>query len=490
MADQEGGRELPHRVRGAARGGSASTAPVLSEEVRQRIQAAVRAERAERTDQDQELAGEPAQRAAGSGPASGTTGAAANEINAKPKHGAVKPEPGNKPDRGVRPEAAAKGDHVVRASRGIKPEHSVEGDRDVKSGHSVRDERALTSGTDVSPGHTAKPGQDGNPGHDNKREHVGRHDRAAKRGSAANPQSAAPSRPSARRPAGRGARIAVLALALVAIGLSGAVVGLGMARPSAGGQNTAALEHQELVARTQAASWVVQQVDHTAVVSCDPAMCTALAKDGFPARKLVVLGSASPTVPVNSQVVIVTAEVRDWFGSSLAAAYAPAVLASFASGSAQVSVRVMAPHGVGAYDAASDSDVAQRKLLGKVLLNAAQVTIAGPARQQLAAGQVDLRLVLAIRTLAGALPIDIVRFGNPGPGASADLPLRFADLAGNDQAAQLTGSLYRQAVHAAVNAGTMVYVPDKTVDTVLPGHGTVIQVEFTAPSAFGLPSGH
>jgi hypothetical protein len=276
----------------------------------------------------------------------------------------------------------------------------------------------------------------------------------------------------------------------VAIGLSGAVVGLGVARPSAGGQSAAALEHQELLARAQAASWVVQQVDHTAVVSCDPVMCTALAKDGFPARKLVVLGPASPTAPVTSQVVIVTTEVRDWFGSSLAAAYAPAVLASFASGSAQVSVRVMAPHGVGAYDAASDSDVAQRKLLGKVLLNAAQVTIAGPARQQLAAGQVDLRLVLAIRTLATALPIDIMRFGNPGPGASADLPLRFADLAGNDPAAQLTGQLYVQAVHAAVTAGTMVYVPDRTVNTVLPGHGTVIQLEFTAPSAFGLPSGH
>jgi len=488
MAEQEGGRELPHRVRGAARGGSASTAPVLSEEVRQRIQAAVRAERAERTDQAQDLAGEPAQRAAGSGPAGGTTGEAANEINAKPKHGAVKPEPDNKPDHAVRPEPAAKADHAVRASRGIKPEHSVEGAGDVKSGRAVRGERVLTPGTDVSPGQTAKPRQDGNPGHGNKQDHVGRHDRAAKPGSAGNPQSAAPSRPNARRPAGRSARIAILALALVAIGLSGAVVGLGVARPSAGGQSTAALEHQELAARTQAASWVVQQVNHSAVVSCDPVMCRALAKDGFPARKLVVLGSASPTAPLNSQVVIVTAEVRDWFGSSLAAAYAPAVLASFASGSAQVSVRVMAPHGVGAYDAASDSDVAQRKLLGKVLLNEAQVTMAGPARQQLAAGQVDLRLVLAIRTLASALPIDIVRFGNPGPGANADLPLRFADLAGNDPAAQLTGPVYLAAIHAAVTAGTMMYVPDKTVNTVLPGHGTVIQVEYTAPSAFGLPS--
>jgi hypothetical protein len=481
MADQEGGRELPQRVRGAARGGSASTAPVLSEEVRRRIQAAVRAERAERTEQDQEFAGEPAPR--GSGQAGGTTGQAAHEISAKRKHGAVESEAGIKTDHAVRPEAAAKADHVVRASHAIKPEHSAGGDRGGKS------ERAPTPGADVSPGNTAKPGQDGNSGQDGKQEHAVRRNHAAK------PRPAVPHRPAQRapgapRPVRRGARIAVLVLAIVAIGLSGAVVGLGVAKHSAGGQSTAALAHQELVARTQAASWVVQQVGHTAVVSCDPVMCTALAKDGFPAGKLVVLGPASPTAPVNSQVVVVTAEVRDWFGSSLAAAYAPAVLASFASGSAQVSVRVMAPHGVGAYDAASDSDVTQRKAYGKVLLNKAGITIAGPARQQLAAGQVDLRLVLAMTTLASALPIDIVRFGNPGPGASADVPLRFADLAGNDSAAQMTGSVYLQAVHAAVNAGTMMYVPDKTVNTVLSGHGTVIQVEFTAPSAFGLPSGH
>jgi hypothetical protein len=487
MADQEGGRELPHRVRGAARGGSASTAPVLSEEVRQRIQAAVRAERAERTEQDQEFAGEPAPRGAGSGSGSGqaggTTGQAANETSAKRKHGAVKSAAGIKADHAVRPEAAAKADHVVRASPAIKPEHSAEGDRGVNS------ERALTAGTDVSPGHTAKPGQDGNPARDNKQELAARRDHAAK------PRPAAPHRPAqrppaARRPARRGARIAVLALAVVAIGLSGTVVGLGLAKHSTATHSTVALEHQELVARTQAASWVVQQVDHTATVSCDPVMCTALAKDGFPARKLVVLGSASPTAPVSSQVVIVTAAVRDWFGSSLAAAYAPAVLASFASGSAQISVRVMAPHGAGAYDAASDSDVAQRKTDGNVLLNTARITIAGPARQQLAAGQVDSRLILAITTLAGDLPINIVQFGNPGPGASADVPLRFADLAENVQAAQMVPSAYLAAIDTDVHEGNMPYVPDKTETTELRGHGTVIQVEFTAPSPFGLLDGH
>jgi hypothetical protein len=290
----------------------------------------------------------------------------------------------------------------------------------------------------------------------------------------------------------RTARIAILALAIVAIALSGAVVGLGLGtakHPSADRPSAATLQRQALAARAQAASWVVQQVDHTAAVSCDPAMCATLAKDGFPAGKLVVLGPAAPTAPVTSQVVIVTATVRDWFGSSLAAAYAPAVLASFASGSAQVSVRVMAPHGVGAYDAASDSDLAQRKNYGNALLNnlnTSRVTLTAVARQQLAAGQVDSRLVLAITSLAGDQPIDIVEFANPGQGASPDVPLRFADLAGNDPAANMTSSAYLQAMQAAANAPNMVYAPDRIQTAVLPGDGTVIQVGFDAPSPFGL----
>ena len=49
MADKDPGRELPQRVRGAARSGSSvpapSPSPMLSEELRQRMRAAVTAER-------------------------------------------------------------------------------------------------------------------------------------------------------------------------------------------------------------------------------------------------------------------------------------------------------------------------------------------------------------------------------------------------------------------------------------------------------------
>jgi len=41
---------------------------------------------------------------------------------------------------------------------------------------------------------------------------------------------------------------------------------------------------------------------------------------------------------------------------------------------------------------------------------------------QLASGQVDSRVLLALADLAGQHPISIVQFGDDGPGASADIP--------------------------------------------------------------------
>ena len=66
MADEDRGRELPQRVRGAARSGPSASAPssspVLSEELRQRIRAAVTAERSgAATKQDEARTAGPAQ---------------------------------------------------------------------------------------------------------------------------------------------------------------------------------------------------------------------------------------------------------------------------------------------------------------------------------------------------------------------------------------------------------------------------------------------
>ena len=61
----------------------------------------------------------------------------------------------------------------------------------------------------------------------------------------------------------------------------------------------------------------------------------------------------------------------------------------------------------------------------------------------LLAGLIDARLVIALANLASEQPIDIVQFGNVGPGAGGDMPLRFADLATTDRATDLSSSDHR-----------------------------------------------
>jgi hypothetical protein len=89
--------------------------------------------------------------------------------------------------------------------------------------------------------------------------------------------------------------------------------------------------------------------------------------------------------------------------------------------------------------------------------------------------------------VASHQPIDILGFGNIGPGASAGIPLRFADLAGNDPAAQMSSSAYAQAVRASLSAVNAQLRPVRTV-TAQEGSRTVLRVEFTAPTPFGPPA--
>jgi hypothetical protein len=279
----------------------------------------------------------------------------------------------------------------------------------------------------------------------------------------------------------------VLALAVVVAGalVSGALATghfAGSPKKSGGGVSP---QRQEALARTQAASWVAQQVSRDVFVSCDPAMCAALSADHFPAGKLLRLSSTS-AIPVTSAVVVVTPAVRDMYGSSLGSAWAPAVLATFGAGNAEVTVRVMAPHGTGAYQAAVSADLAPRRESETALLdNNNQITISDAAQKQLAAGQVDSRLVLAIASLAKDQPIDIVRFGNVGSGASAGVPLRFADMAVSFAAAGMNRSAYIQALQVAVSAITPQYQPTSSGPVAISPGQTVFRVEFAAPSPLG-----
>jgi hypothetical protein len=271
-----------------------------------------------------------------------------------------------------------------------------------------------------------------------------------------------------------GARLIALGLALIVIG---SLTAVGVDHFFRSGTPSSA------TVRAQAAAWVAEQVSPDVTVSCDAVMCAALQAHGFPVSKLVVLGPTSPN-PVSSVLVVETATVRELFGSSLAVAWAPAVLASFGSGASAITVRVVAPDGPAAYQTALNADLANRKTSGTALLHDSQVAVSATARRQLLAGDVDLRLLLALASVAGHEPMDIVRFGNLGPGASPGVPLDFADLAESIPAAHMNTVAYVDAVWAILNGVDAPIRPERAISGPVQGQA-ILRVEFASPSPLG-----
>jgi hypothetical protein len=271
---------------------------------------------------------------------------------------------------------------------------------------------------------------------------------------------------------------ALVVIAALVIGSLAAVAFRHLARSPGSSPASTTLARQQAAVREEAAAWVAQQVSRDVTVSCDPVMCAALAAHGFPSGHLLMLGPTSPSA-VRTAVVVETAAVRGLFGTSLALAWAPAVLASFGSGPAAVTVRVIAPHGAAAYQTALAASEADGQAAGSALLRNPRVTVLAPAGGQLAAGLVDLRLLRALKSLAGHQPVSIVQFGNTGPGASAGVPLRSADLAES-------GAGYVRAVRTYLSGVDTGYRPASMTNVVLPGGQAVLRVEFAAPSLLGV----
>ena len=119
------------------------------------------------------------------------------------------------------------------------------------------------------------------------------------------------------------------------------------------------------------------------------------------------------------------------------------------------------------------------------MLGDSQISVPVLAGNQLAAGQVDSRLMLALADLAGHQPINIVKFGNDGPGASADIPLRYVDLAENVPAAHLGRPAYVNAVRALLGQANVKYRPASMTTMTVDGEA-VLRVTVTAPSPLGV----
>jgi hypothetical protein len=230
--------------------------------------------------------------------------------------------------------------------------------------------------------------------------------------------------------------------------------------------------------RQQAAGWITREVASDIVVACDLEMCNQLQKSGFPAARLMPLQPTSPD-PLGAQLVVATPVIRNQFGTRLASVYAPLVMASFGSGAERVDIRYIAPDGSKAFEAQLATDRKNRIAAGEQLLTNNHVQASADARKALLAGQVDPRLLVTLGTLAGLMPIHLIAFDDPSPGASPDVPLRGAELG----AAAATGL---PAMVAFLKAQQDVYAPVVARITQIANGQHVVIVRYDAPGPMGL----
>ena len=236
-------------------------------------------------------------------------------------------------------------------------------------------------------------------------------------------------------------------------------------------------------ARTQAVAWILQQVSHAAVVACDTQVCADLSSRGFP--NLLPIGPQS-TDPLGSDLVVATAAIRAQFRSHLAV-YAPAIIASFGSGSTRIDIRWAFPGGASGYRAAERPDLRARKAADAQLLTNSQIKLSATARARLLAGDVDPRLPLLIVAMAHAHPVQIVDFGGQSPGGGPASLLRSVDLAMANGAAHLTRTAYLAWMDGFIDVQRAQYRLAWSRQVTLGTGQAVLRIGYDAPSPLRYP---
>jgi hypothetical protein len=201
-----------------------------------------------------------------------------------------------------------------------------------------------------------------------------------------------------------------------------------------------------------------------------------------------MLGPNQPD-PLGSEILLDTKTLRSQFGTRLESVYAPVSLAAFGSGAARIVVRVVAPNGAHAYLAELAGDVAARKSAAAQMLRNPAIHVAPAARGQLAAGDVDTRLMEMLVTLSASHPVDIISFGTHQPGASPGVPLRSAEIAGAPGPGS-TPAASVQALRGFISAQQTTYHPSVIAVAKTASRRTVLRIEYPAPSLLGLLGTH
>jgi hypothetical protein len=220
-------------------------------------------------------------------------------------------------------------------------------------------------------------------------------------------------------------------------------------------------------AQTAAAAWIASQLSSDATIGCDPVMCTALQAQGVTAARLMPLEPGSPGP--HGATVMVTSDAA-------AAQYAPAVIASFGSGAAQVDVRATEPGGAAAYQTALRADQAARMSAGSQLLRNNRIHFTAQDAAQLRAGQVDARLLATLAALSSQYSFSVTAFGDASPGVA--MPYREVTITAAGQ--DLTAAL------ALLKAQVPPFLPTQAAIMHLAAGPAVLSIEYAAPSPLGL----
>ena len=258
----------------------------------------------------------------------------------------------------------------------------------------------------------------------------------------------------------------------------------GGGNPAAGGGGGGTALAGAAASRAAAARWVSHEVSRSDIIGCDSVMCGALVESGVPSADLLAI---SPTTqdPLQADVLVATPALHSQFGSRLSTEYAPAVLASFGTGNARVDVRVVAAYGASAYQLALNRDLAARELLGTQLVGNNRIALPVSAETELAAGQVDPRLLITLPPLAQPHPIRVLAFYDRAPGASSGVPLSGVRLAGWDPEAGLPAPAYLRWLVSFLRSQRWVY---RAADVTTAWHNgrAIVSVRFTRPNPIGL----
>jgi hypothetical protein len=238
---------------------------------------------------------------------------------------------------------------------------------------------------------------------------------------------------------------------------------------------------QAAAVRAQAATWIADQVDGDETIACDPSMCTALSAHGVAASRLVSLPPSASGAP-GADIVAASGSTHAWLSAA-----APTLLASVGSGASLIEVRAVYPGGAAAYQAALRSDLAARRSAGTQLMHSRRIEVGAQGAGQLAAGEVDTRLLATLAVLAAQHSWRVIAFGAASPGVPlTEAPYRQIIIAATDGGrgtADLTAAL------ALLRAQYGLYQPAQVTTVRLAGGQPGLRIDFAAPSPLGLLAG-